>query len=106
MRTYRVEDFINGWVYGNFFPSIYPSLDTEVGILNFRAGESGEKHLHSKSIEINVIVSGKMESNGQILSSGDIFVFHPFDISDTKFIEDTVLVCIKTPSNMKDKVLV
>lgn len=103
MKTYKLENFTRGWIYGDFEPSIYRTKDTEVGLLSFKAGEKTKKHFHKKSIEINLIVSGQMVVNGEKFFPGDIFVFERYDISEVEFIEDTTIVVVKTPSIPDDK---
>lgn len=105
MNIYNIANYTNGWFYGNFEPTTHPSEDTEVGLLTFKAGEVGDRHYHTKSKEINLVVSGKVWMNGVVLDAGAIFEFDPFEVSNVEFLEDTVLVVIKTPAHANDKVL-
>ena len=40
---------------------------------------------------------------GQIISSGDIFVIKRYEIADPTFLEDCYIVCVKTTSDTTDK---
>ena len=39
------------------------------------------------------------------LKTGDIFTLNPFEIADPEFLEDTEIICVKTPS-INDKVTI
>ena len=41
--------------------------------------------------------------NGKELSTGDIFVFEPYVVSEAEFISDTDLIVVRDASNTTDK---
>jgi quercetin dioxygenase-like cupin family protein len=103
METYRLSDFKNGWVVGDFLPTIFKSKDMEVSVQSFSAGAPTRDHYHAKAIEINIVISGAMRVNEQNFSDGDIFVLNPYEISSSEFFKDTTIVIIKAPSVTGDK---
>jgi hypothetical protein len=101
-----LENYVRGWLIGNFEPSIIKVKDFEICITQHLSGELSDPHYHTESIEINVVSSGEIEVNGRLLSKGGIFIYEAFEISDVKFITDTSLVVIRLPSSPFDKVKV
>lgn len=106
MKVYRIEDMKQGWYVGDFEPSVYRTPSFEASLKFHPKGEVWPKHYHKEAVEINLIVSGKMELNGTFLREGDIFVIDKMEVVDPKFLEDCSIVCIKTPSIIGDKYLV
>ena len=103
MKISSLNDTIRGWFVGNFDPSVYKTKDFEVGILFHPKGQKWPKHYHREAVEINVLITGKMIINGNILSSGNIFLIEKNEIADPEFLEDCTIVCVKTPSIPGDK---
>lgn len=104
MRTLNLkEHFINGWVVGDFAPSLINSRDVEVGVHFLTKGTRGDGHYHKVATEYNFITSGKVLIQGKVLVAGDAFVFEKLDKSELEFLEDTSLVVIKIPSVKNDK---
>tara|TARA_A100001515_G_scaffold8245_2_gene6908 strand:- start:4743 stop:5069 length:327 start_codon:yes stop_codon:yes gene_type:complete len=103
MRFGNVADFTRGWIVGDFEPTLFKTIDNDIGILRVRKGDKSDGHFHSKHTEHNIIISGKVEIDGHILREDDIFVYEPFDESHVYFLEDTVLLVIKNPSTKNDK---
>ena len=106
MKTKNLENFTKGWLVGDFEPSILRHKDIEVGIAYHTKNEPTQKHFHTSSDEYNVIVSGKMNVNGKVMTKGSIFVYERNEVSDCEFLEDTILVIIRIPSAPGDKVVV
>jgi quercetin dioxygenase-like cupin family protein len=106
MRFNRLENFWNGWIIGNFDPSILKTDQFEVAVLHHRAGLHIPVHYQITATEYNIMISGKMIVNDVEVTSGDVFVYEPKEITRVVVLEDTVVVCIKTPSIPGDKVLV
>lgn len=106
MKTSKLCDTYRGWVIGDFEPSIFRTKNFEVGILKHHKGEKWPAHYHKIATEYNILVSGKMRLCDQELESGDIFILEPMEIADPIFYEDCVIVCVKVPSDTRDKHLV
>lgn len=102
MKKEKLENFFKGWVVGNFEPSLLKA-DFEVGIANHQAGEYHQDHFHKKSIEINIVINGKIKVNNEEFTSGDIFVLYPYEVSQVEFLTDVTIVIIRDRSDPMDK---
>jgi hypothetical protein len=98
-----IKNMFRGWFIGDFEPSILKSKDFEVAILFHPKGEKWPKHFHKEAVEINVLITGKMIINGELLLPGNIFLIEKNEIADPDFLEDCTIVCVKTPSIPGDK---
>ena len=103
MKIFNIEDMKGGWFVGNFNPSILKTDKFEVGLHKHKKGDDTHNHYHKESTEINVIIKGKMIVNGKELSTGDIFVFEPYVVSEAEFLADTGLIVVRNSSNPSDK---
>jgi quercetin dioxygenase-like cupin family protein len=103
MKISKIADFTGGWFIGNFEPALLKTDKFEVGLKIHKKGERWPVHYHKVATEYNCMVSGKMILNGQEISTGDVFVFEPNEISKSEFIEDCYVIVVKTPSIPGDK---
>ena len=103
MRKAKIDDMYRGWFIGDFEHSVLKTKDFEVALLRHKKDEEWPKHYHAISTEYNVLVSGKMIINGEPVEVGDIFILEPNEIADPCFLEDCVILCVKTPSIKGDK---
>lgn len=106
MTVHNIDDFTNGWLIGDFEPSILNTKSFELGVHKCKAGLRGVDHFHKLSTEYNVVITGKIIANGKELGPGSVFVFEPCEISSCEFLEDTILVVARNSSNPQDKILV
>ena len=104
MLNYKLKDMKDGWIIGDFLPSILKTKDFEIGILKHFKNQKWPTHFHSKITEYNILLSGKMTINDVLIEEKDIFVLEPYEIAKPNFIEDCELLCIKVPSIIGDKV--
>ena len=103
----NIKNFTKGWFIGNFEPSLLKTSEFEVSIQQHKKGDMPEKHYQKIATEYNLVVSGSLIANGETLGPGDIFVFEPLEVTDVVFLEDSEIVCVKTPSlGNDDKVVV
>ncbi len=102
----RREDFVRGWLIGDFEPSIIRATDFEVGLLHHAAGEKWPFHYHKEAVEINYLLKGSMKLNGLHLSAGTRFIMPRNMIACPEFLENCVILCIKVPSVPKDKYII
>ena len=103
MDVYNIKDFKNGWFIGNFNPSIFKNPFFEVAHYTHKAGYIGPLHTHKVAEEVTYIVKGRLNASGKVLKTGDMFVYHPDEVADVMFLEDTDLIVIKWPSVPNDK---
>lgn len=109
----KVSDFEKrkGWFFGHFAEE--PLLNSglvEIAFQNIsnKQASPADKHLHQKSVEINIIISGNvsLEINGKSFSvgSGEFYVVWPEAVvSNVSADQNTRLVVIRAPS-INDKV--
>lgn len=105
MKNYKLDEMIRGWFVGNFDPSVFKTNDVEVGVKEYKKGDTEEKHHHKIATEITVIISGKVRMNDKIYSKGDIVMIYPGEATDFEALEDTTNVVVKLPGVNNDKYL-
>lgn len=105
MKTEKIENMVGGWFVGNFEPTAYKTENFEVSHKLHPRGQHWDIHYHTDVTEINLVLKGKMIIQGKTLINGDIFILEPYEIADPEFLEDTEIVCVKTPS-LNDKISV
>jgi len=103
IRISQLKDMKRGWFLGDFLPTAYSSKDVEVGILEHKKDEEWSAHVHRRGDEINVLISGHMKINNTELVTGQIFVIPKGHLTKATFYEDCKVVCVKLPSDTKDK---
>jgi quercetin dioxygenase-like cupin family protein len=103
MKKLRIEDMKLGWFVGNFEPTAFKSEDFEVCYRVHPKGDVCMRHTHKIGTEINLLVRGRMKICDEELTSGDIFIIYPGEISDPVFFEDCEIICVKSPSVPGDK---
>lgn len=96
---------VGGWFVGDFEPTAYKTKNFEVSYKLHPKGQEWDIHYHTDVTEINYVIRGNMVLQGKILKTGDIFILEPYEIADPNFLEDTEIICVKTPS-INDKVSV
>lgn len=106
MKIEKISDYHNGWLVGQFDPSIIKTESFEVGYKKHKKGEIYDKHYHKIGTEINLLTKGKMKIQNKILNEGDIFIISPYEISDPVFLEDCEVLIIRDSSNPKDKYII
>ena len=104
MKIYNVvTHFVGGWFVGNLEPTVFKTDQFEVSLKHHSAGEVWDQHYHSESVEINYLMRGRMNINGQDLTAPVIFVIDKNEIADPTFYTDVELIVIKAPSAPGDK---
>ena len=103
MEVFDFDKMEKGWFIGNFEPTAFKTEEFEVCYKEHKKGEKWETHYHKKGTEVNFLIRGHMKIQGRILYGGDIFVIPPYEIADPEFLEDCILVIVKTPSKQGDK---
>lgn len=103
MKTSKLADMIGGWFVGDFDKSVWRDKNFEVAYKFHKQGEFHAPHIHKIATEINVLICGKIQVQGQIFNDGDIFVMEPGEMADPQFLEDCELIVVKVPSIIGDK---
>ena len=96
---------VQGWFVGDFDPAAYKTPLCEVAYKKHKKGEFWPKHYQKQAVEINYLIRGVLEINGQRFVDGDIFTIHPKEIAEPTFVSDCELIVVKLPSlGIQDKV--
>lgn len=106
MKITNIENFIRGWVVGNFEPTLYKTEEVEVAYKQYKTGDREDKHYHKIATEISIVTKGIIKMNGKEYHKGDIIVMEPNDIADFSVIEDAENIVIKIPGASNDKYIV
>jgi dTDP-glucose pyrophosphorylase len=101
-----ISRYTRGWLIGNFEPSILKTKDFEIGILQHKKNEKWGFHFHEETKEINILIKGKIIINNVLVEENTIFIFEKNMISCPLFLEDCIVICIKTPSLPNDKIII
>ena len=112
MDVHQIKDFKGGWFIGDFNPAVFKNPFFEVGHQHHKKGTIGQRHTHKVTTELTYIVSGSMNVNDHKLqqerhfTDGFMFIYHPNEISEVTFLEDTDLIVVRWPSVPSDKYMV
>jgi len=104
MKVTSINNFNRGWFIGDFEKSLTKTKEFEVGLIPCSKGIH-QKHHHKIAREFNVIVNGSVKINNIVLKEGDIYIVEPNESIEQEFIEDSLILCVKTPSIVGDKYL-
>ena len=105
MKTFKLGDFIGGWVIGDFAPSLFVNTGVEVAIKRFELRDVEPSHKQLVATEITIVVEGKIRMGSNVFFKNDIAVIEPGEYADFEALEHSVVICIKFPSIPKDKIL-
>ena len=97
------NDYTRGWLIGNFTPSIENNKNVELGYLFHEKKSKWDYHYHKESIEINILINGRIVINNNEYNENDLFIINKNIISCPIFQTDCELICIKIPSVPHDK---
>jgi hypothetical protein len=103
MEKFNLSGFTKGWFIGNFTPTLLNTLDFEISIKRYKAGDIETKHHHKIATEYTVIVDGEVTMNGIKYEKNNIIKISPNESTDFKCITDVITVVVKTPSVNNDK---
>ena len=99
----NVDNFIKGWLVGDFKPSIINSKDIEVGLKYYKKGDKETSHVHKINTEYTIVVSGKIRMNNKVYSEKEIVEILPNTLTYFESLEDSITLVIKSPSIPSDK---
>jgi len=102
MRKVKMRSMKGGWFIGNFEPSVYKTSACEVCYKEHHKGARWAKHFHTVT-EINYLIAGSMEINGELITAGEIFVIEPYEEIKPVFLSDCSLIVVKIPGKLNDK---
>jgi quercetin dioxygenase-like cupin family protein len=102
----KLNNFIKGWLVGDFEPALFKSKDVEVGVKYYKAGDKEENHYHKIATEYSIVLYGAIRMLNQTFKEGDIVTVLPNIQNQFECIEDACVMIIKTPSVIGDKYIV
>jgi dTDP-glucose pyrophosphorylase len=106
IEVFKLHNFVNGWIIGNFEPSLLKNSGVELAVMNKKKGKGiHDYHYHEQCVEINVLIKGKMMCNNKIIEENDIFIFNKNVPSIYEYLEDCTFVVFKNKPSSKDKVI-
>jgi uncharacterized cupin superfamily protein len=105
MKLYNLNQYIGGWIIGNFHPSIIKTNNFEIAIKKYKAGDFENRHYHKIADEITIIINGKVKMNDNIYLADDIVYIDKNQSTDFYCFEDTTTCVVKIPSVTNDKYL-
>lgn len=103
LKKRNLNEMINGWLIGDFEPSIFKTKDFEVAIKKYKKGQVEIEHYHKIATEYTIILKGKVKINALILKSDEILILEPFEKTIFEALTDTTTLVIKMPSAPNDK---
>ena len=103
MTVAELSDMTGGWFVGAFVPVVLHTDVCEVACKRYQAGATEARHVHRIATELTLVVSGRVQMNGRILTAGQIARLEPGEAADFSALEDAVTVVVKTPSVAGDK---
>ena len=106
MKNFKLAEMKGGWIVGGFTPTAYSTLDCEVAVKHYKAGDKEGEHYHKIATEITCIVSGEVIMCGKRWIPGDIIVLSPGDITSFESITDAVTTVVKIPGSLNDKYII
>ena len=106
MDLYKINDFVKGWIVGDFTPSLHKNSEFEVAVKFFKQGDIEASHKQLIATEITVVIEGEVRLGGSMFKRGDVISIPPHEVAAFESLTDSSLVCIKFPSLPNDKVVV
>lgn len=106
MEKYNLNKFLNGWLIGDFEPTILKTSKFEVAIKKYKKGECEKTHFHKIATELTAVISGKVRMGNEYLYPDEIIWLEANEATDFEAVEDTITVVIKIPSIPNDKIII
>ena len=103
MRHHTLGDMVKGWFVGDFTPAAVRSAAVEVGVKEYRAGDTDAAHVHKVATELTVVTAGRVRMCGREFGPGDIVTVEPGEATGFEALTDAVTVVVKLPSVAGDK---
>lgn len=105
MKIYNLNNFIKGWIIGDFEPSLVKTKDFEISIKEYKLGDVENYHIHKIADEFTCVTSGKIKMNEKIYYKNDIIHIEKGESANFEALEDSITLVIKVPSVIGDKYL-
>ena len=106
MKKIDLNDFIRGWVVGNFEPSLVKTTLFEVGVQTFKKGTIEAKHVHNFVDEYTFMMYGSAKFNWNIVNENEGYFIPKGEANQFEAITDCKTLVIKNPSVPSDKTMI
>lgn len=103
LKKYHLDEFIKGWIIGNFDPTLFKTEQFEVAVKYYQKGDFDKLHYHKIAKEFTVIMSGVFKMNSRVVQGKEVVLIEPNQKTDFECLEDGVTLVIKIPSVKEDK---
>lgn len=103
MREFNLNEMVKGWFVGDFTPTAIKTQEFEVAVKHYKKGDYEPSHYHKIATEVTVICTGRVKMNDKEYHQGSIIVIEPNEATDFFVLEDTTTCVVKTPSALSDK---
>ena len=103
MKFDNINNYVRGWIFGNFEPSLLKTNEFECSVKKYKAGDHELKHHHKVATEYTIVISGKVKFNDVEYGPDEIIIIEPNESVDFLCLEDAVNVVIKYPGAQNDK---
>lgn len=100
-----MSEFKDGWIIGNFEPSLFQTEAFEVAIKHFLAGDVEVRHFQQTASELTTVIQGRVRLSDHVLGPGEMLLIEPHEEADFEALEDSIVVAVKWPSLPGDKVV-
>lgn len=105
MERLNLESYVNGWIVGDFNPSVMRTSEIEVGVKKFLLGDKEQEHYQKLASEVTFVLRGRIRMGNQFMAPGEGLLVKPEEVLDFEALEDSIVLAIKFPSLPDDKVL-
>lgn len=105
MNRFSLATFVDGWLVGNFSPSLFRTAEIEIGLKTFEAGAEEPCHFQLTATEITAVIEGEILLGGVRFSSGEVVLIEPGEHASFLSVTNSKLLVIKFPSEPSDKIV-
>lgn len=102
MKYENIENMKLGYFLGNFSPAIFNSENVEMAIKSYNFGNYEGGYYRKTDTEIFVVLLGKVEFNGKVLSKGGMIRYEPREVKHVFPVEDSQCLVVRFPGTKRD----
>jgi len=95
MKSFHLDNMVNGWFLGNFIPTVTNWKKGEIAIKSYQTNHIESSYCHSDAYKIYVVLSGKIMINNNLLTKDSVALINPKeDMSLVSLTNSKVLLII------------
>ncbi len=103
MTTKNINDFLRGWIIGNFENSLVQTSEFEIGIKRYLKGDKEPAYYYKESMQHIIVIEGVIKFNDVVYKKDDIVEIVQWETVTFECLEDCTAVVIKSPHIKGDK---